>query len=458
MKDARHSDSKESELEVSELTSIADQILEEYTESEAETASQLVVMPVDEGRFHAYWNIDSAGLSQAQHRSAGKPEETELTLRAFNLPDGHCGYEHAQETKDFYVQGPNSSDYFELDEHGSHIAAVLGMKNRHGHFSPILHSDVVALPEHTLPEVVTEHKTDLPEAATPAPDEEIFTWHREEHLNSDEVLAKVTQLPEELTSIPELDEASKHATAEAAQHEKHPCTEGDNPIGEIFGSHETFSEADIVNDVLAELGQIETTKTGLELLGSPDNPDEGVQPIPAEEFATGEPAQFSAPTGTEPLAASTAAHLASNWQHEQLGWCSPIALHAHLVVRGKLAPGMQLLIGGEKVTPLPGGRFYFKRTIKNFPQAWDLLLQELPEEQGTSLAPVLQIATEADIEHPLLETHASLEIEGKVNDATYFKYLPQQVKPDKAGRFRLVRALPNGVLILPNFLLLTESE
>ncbi|WP_189517492.1 hypothetical protein, partial [Cerasicoccus arenae] len=134
---------------------------------------------------------------------------------------------------------------------------------------------------------------------------------------------------------------------------------------------------------------------------------------------------------------------------------APINLRAELTINGRLTPGLTLALGRQLIRPLPGGYFKVIRKLNNFAEVWPIF--STLSLLGDSNQGALELAKDTATGKPILEIHASICIEGRINDESYIKFLPADVKPDENGRFSLHRALPQGAVLLPGLSLIAEG-
>jgi len=72
--------------------------------------------------------------------------------------------------------------------------------------------------------------------------------------------------------------------------------------------------------------------------------------------------------------------------------------------------------------------------------------------------PSLELLSDLPDTEALLSLNASIDIEGEIHDPAYRSRLPQEINVDQAGRFRFVRPLPAGALLLPHLVLVSKGE
>jgi hypothetical protein len=344
------------------------------------------LLAVSHDRFQARWSLRQATLEQGYRLASADPGRSHLVLRAFCLGKDAPPDALSGKWSDFAVDGPNGSGYFDLPYPAARVGASLGLKNELGRFSPLLRGDPVSLPAAPPP----------PEPPVPGRAAESRPEPAMGEAGVADRIAALRGLPDELKG-----------------------SLGRSPGG-TAGRSVSLDESAVMSAV------------GRALAANP-NPE-----IPAVKT------MFN---GTPPPAPGASELLASQW--EAL-WAegAPIEVRAELILTGRLAAGTKLLLGHEVVTPSGGGHFFWKRVLNGFDQAWPLVQAGL-STPVVEAEPALRFFREAAGAEPLLEIQASLEIEGRVADPGYRARLPEGLRPDEAGVFKLTRPLPHGAVVLP---------
>jgi len=323
-----------------------------------------------------------------------------LVLRAYSFEGDNRDFAHAG-WQDFAVQGLCNSGYYDLQSQPEAAAGVLGLVNDHGHFRPLVRGESVALPQHATP-------------AQPAPPPPAVNGSKLDESAVIARLPKLTDLPEELLKAPDelafFERDSASTVIEAAAVELRPTM--------------ALDESAIHEAILSGNCKI----------------------LPANEAAQ------AASEPASPKRAGASEQLASMWSDS---WDEHASLHlrAEISIEGRLGPGLKLALGNQVIRPLPDGHFKIVRQLTKFTEVWPLfsMLSLLEKASGA-----LELAKGEDGES-LLDLHASIHIEGRINDEDYSKFLPPDVTPDSDGRFTLHRALPNGAVLLPGLSLLAEG-
>lgn len=363
----------------------------------------LMLFPVAPGRFHACWTLCPALLDQGQRAFGLGGDGVKLVLRAFSFTGEAGDYGQAHATEDFPVSGLHNNGYFDLGSAPESVSGVLGLVNPHGQFRPLVRGDAVALPQHAYaPEPAAPKPTPAPTASAPLDEAQVLAR-----------LPRLTNLPEELLISPK-----KLAFFERINGET---------IFEPEAAPLTFSavldENSVHEAILSGNCQILTAAVTTVLPAAP---------------------QPTKHTGSSEL-------LASQWT-DQWDDHAPISLRAELIINGRLSPGHTLALGDKAIKPLPGGHFKIIRKLSAFAEVFPLLamLGHISKDAGA-----LNFVKDA-AGKPVLELHASVLIEGRINDPDYAKFLPEGVKTDADGRFSLHREAPNGALLLPGLSLIAH--
>lgn len=392
------------------LQRIAEAVDSEDFANGADHDPHLELLPVSPGRFHAHWRLKPDQIETGRQMLGVAPEDARLVLRAYEFSGDNRDYAHAR-TEDFSVHGLDNHGYFDLQGAPESVGGVLGLVNHHGHFRPLLRGDSVALPQ-PADEPAPAPEPTAPPASSQAPSTS---------LNESQVLARLprlTDLPNELLKAPD----------ELAFFERSGDTVIEAASVELPGSV-VLDESAVHDAVISGNCKI----------------------LPAEEASASGTADTAHKPSNERGGASEL--LASQWS-DSWDEHAPIHLRAELSVSGRLSPGLKLSLGGKVIRPLPGGYFKIVRKLNAFAEAWPLfstigLLEETPEDAVELL--------KDETGEAVLEIHASVFLEGRINDPDYLKFLPEGVTPDSDGRFSLHRTLPNGAVLLPGLSLLADG-
>ncbi len=329
---------------------------------------------------------------------SGDPARSQLVLRAFQLNADAPADALSARWHDFAVEGIRGSRYLVLPGPALRVRAVLGLRDQPGRFSPLLRSEAVSLPAPPPPPPQAP-AAEAPARAAPAP--------APAAMDENEVTARINalrRLPDGLKTI------------------------GKSPVGNKLAGETVLDEASVLASVHRSLA-------------SDPEPTIPPQPVPsaAAVFRT----------------AGASEQLASQWE-ELWSAGAPLEVRAELILTGRLAPGMRLLLGHDEVTCAPGGFIHWSRRLEDFGQAWPLLQAGLTTPV-VSAEPALRFFPAAGEAEPLLELQASLQVEGRVTDPAYVGRLPADLHPDGNGVFKLSRALPHGAVILPGLSLIAAS-
>lgn len=146
--------------------------------------------------------------------------------------------------------------------------------------------------------------------------------------------------------------------------------------------------------------------------------------------------------------------LASNWA-DVWGKDAPIELKASLVICGRIGNGLKMILAGKPVEPLPGGRFVVKQPLKGFDAALQMI-HAATQPHDMAAGPALEVLKQTAGGDKLLEIHAALNVEGRLTDPDYARWLPEHLSIDAEGVFRLTRFLPQGAVVLPGMVLIGE--
>ena len=144
--------------------------------------------------------------------------------------------------------------------------------------------------------------------------------------------------------------------------------------------------------------------------------------------------------------------LASNWA-DVWGKDAPIELKASLVICGRIGNGLNMILAGKPVKTLPGGRFVVKQPLKDFDAALQMI-HAATQPHDMAAGPALEVLKQTAGGDKILEIHAALDVEGRLTDPEYARWLPEHLNIDAEGVFRLTRFLPQGAVVLPGLVLL----
>ncbi len=350
--------------------------------------SRFEIIPVDPHRIFALWSIVPDLLRRAEDAVGVPRPEAGWFLRAFRLADPGHGLHQALSVDDFPITPETGQSYCAFGFPGGFVVAVIGAKDRHGRFFPLLNAPCVALPE--APE------SDAFQEALPAAVEE-----------------KAVPGAVEMDALPEeLRRPSETGVADPAPADPHPIT----------GLPET--------PALDEERIVAAALNGMAL---------AIERQRNESNASSRHPEH-APKSPNPTrgASLSSDRLASHYEEEQSG--APLALRGTLVLEGIVQPGQRLLIEGADVVRRPDGRFTWKRSLEDFPLLWSVL-SELPP--GLITEPV----EGSPFSGFLLS--ALVDIEGVVREPDYVSRLPEGIHPDASGRFRMIRAVSPDTPFFP---------
>jgi hypothetical protein len=377
----------------------------------------LNVIPVDPHRLFVHWWVAPEALERARRQLAAPAGAAQLTLRFLRLDEPGGDARGATELEDFPLGAGWHEQFFSLREPGGLVAGALGIKDADGRFTPLLTSLPVALPQPPA-------AADLPPArpasnAAPAPAKPAPGLPRVAPVLDEQAIlaavARLESLPPELRRLP--DAAAEQETRSVSR-DKQSAPPPDTPALDerrvliaAFGSQLAASAADGRN--------------------------------PANAPAGGVPA-------APPAGPATSSRLAS--QVEAARDQAPLQVCATLVITGRVRPGHRLRMGDQEIAVRPDGGFTCQHRVEFFPAVWSLLLHAAAQPE-LGAAPSLELLTRIPDGAALLLLDSCVEIEGELRDASYRAHLPRGVNVDAAGRFRLVRSLPPGVLFLPHLVL-----
>lgn len=407
--------------------------------------AHLDLVPVDPHRLFAHWNLPPQDLERLRDMAGDQATNHHLTLRLFRLPHGGASLRNAVSADDFPVGATHSDGYFSLSEPGGNVVAVLGIKNAENHFTPAVTSVRITLPEAPRSAAMAEPRATI---ETPAAAEELFpaaiTGEKEKSapkvgerppvvLDEATVVAaagRIERLPEQLRTVP-----SQVAPTVVPVTQEEPASSRD-------ASPPNTPVLDERNVVTSALRHMLADTVVPDLLGE----------VPAESEAAINDATQHVPPSAD---AVSSYRLASQMDAGLAG--APVHLHATLSVTGRLAPGQKLRVGDKQITATPGGSIAFRHELDSTDAIWPLLLHAVLNQPARSM-PSLELLSELPDSEALLSLHASIDIEGQIHDRAYRSRLPREVKVDEAGRFRIVRPLPAGALLLPHLVLVASGE
>ncbi len=404
------------------LSSLADVIDSQDIGMPASNAPHLMLLPVAPGRIHAHWQLSANLLSEGRQILGVGDSDAKLVLRAYHFDHGAGQYAEANSAEDFPVEGLENSGYFDLDQQPRHAGAVLGLKNGHGHFRPLVRAASVALPQPAVQSPPTPREEPAGIAPTARQSQPSVTLNPLDEASVVARLPRLCNLPEELLKTPdELAFFNRETAANIPEADTIALT------GDLVLDESAVHEAIISGNCK-------------------------VLTLPQKEADAPHPTQPSSSKLPESVGASEL--LASQWS-DNWDSASPINLRAELTLNGRLGPGMKLALADKLIAPLPGGAFKVVQKLSGFAEVMPLLLTAYQSpNQGSS---ALELIKGASNGQPILEIHASIAIEGRINDESYLKLLPPEVKTDEAGRFELNRSLPDGALLLPGLSLIAEA-
>lgn len=383
----------------------------------------LTVLPVAPGRFHAHWELNPQMIQEGRNMLGVDSNGAKLVLRAYDFRDHGSNYAAAESSSDYPIHGLCNSGYFDLESTPAHVGAVLGLKNDQGHFRPLMRAETVALPQ---PVAKPAPEVEPKPAHEPSPVRQTAPEVALSPLDEQGIVARLPRLdnlPAELLKTPdELAFFDREPDASVVEAEIVPLT------GKLILDESTIHEA-IISGNCRVLSEPKAKATAAD--------------TPAAAKSAGLPENV----GASELFAS---QWADSWDDN-----APISLRAELTINGRLGPGMKLAIGSQAIKPLPGGYFKITRKLSGFAEVWPLFLTASLSEPDSDYS--LELAKDATTGETMLELHASIAIEGRINDESYRKLLPPGVSTDAQGRFELHRALPNGALLLPGLSLIAEA-
>ncbi|WP_309398047.1 DUF4912 domain-containing protein [Cerasicoccus maritimus] len=407
------------------LSSLSDVIDSQEIKFSAPHQPNLMILPVSPGRIHAHWALNPELLEEGRQVLGVGDEEVNLILRTYNFGSESTNFAEANSTKDFPVEGLNNSGYFDLQSTPQNVGAVVGLKNAQGHFRPLVRAGSVALPQPSVKPAPAPSPEPQP---TPPVSRQANPEVALNALNESAIIARLprlSNLPEELLKSPNELAFFKRVDGESL------------PEADIVQLQRkvVLDESEIHDAIIS--GNCKELK------------------LPADA-ATDKPAASDQPPANAELPDSAGASelFASQWA-DSWDTHSPINLRAELTINGKLGVGMKLALGGKLITPLPGGQFKVVRKLSGFAEVLPLFITAGMSPVNGSNA--LELAKDAATGQPLLEIHASVSIEGRINDESYLKLLPPDVPVDDQGCFSLHRAMPNGALLLPGLSLIAEA-
>jgi len=369
----------------------------------------LILLPESPGRVHVRWSIEPALVTRGFDLLGIPPESTTFILRIFEFTHPDHGFAEASKWEDFPITGLDNSGYFNLCGTPEFVNGVIGLKNDHGHFRPLLRGQAIALPQPAAPEPPGDDDS-LARELDPA-----AGGKGSGLLDEADILARLPPLdglPDELQRLPIRVGPLK------------PPALPDPPDLAAAAIHAAMVAEHPETAVVCEAAVPEPPRLG------------GGLPGGASELAG----------ASEQLASQCS----DGWDER-----AAFNLRAELVVSGRLAPGIRLTSGGNTVPLLPGRTFQFVRQLHGFTEVWPLFanLPLLTE----SVSPAVTLAQTTTGGKPFLEMHAAITFEGRVSDPGYRRFLPHEVTLDANGRFKVTCPLPDGAVLLPGISLLAEA-
>ena len=143
---------------------------------------------------------------------------------------------------------------------------------------------------------------------------------------------------------------------------------------------------------------------------------------------------------------------ADDWSGDE-----PVEMRAEFVISGKIGPGARLLLGNQILEPDSDGFVTWRRKLDSCRQIWPLLETALVSP-CVPAAPSLEFFRDVDPSAKVMELQAALRIEGKLNDPAYRHKLPEGIRVDADGVFKLSRVLPDGAVILPGLSMIASDQ
>ena len=134
-----------------------------------------------------------------------------------------------------------------------------------------------------------------------------------------------------------------------------------------------------------------------------------------------------------------------------------VEMRAEFVISGKFAPGARLMLGNQILEPDSDGFVTWRRKLDSSRQIWPLLETALASP-CVPAAPSLEFFRDVDSSAKIMELQAALRIEGKLNDPAHRHKLPEEIKVEADGVFKLTRMLPDGAIILPGLSLIASEQ
>lgn len=412
--------------------------------SEADPA-HLDLVPVDPHRLFAHWSLAPRDLGRLRDMAGDHAADHLLTLRVFRLPDEGAGLREAIAVEDFPVGATNSDGYFSLGQPGGSVVGVLGIKNAENRFTPAVTSARVTLPEAPPSAAMAEPHEAVAVPAIPEADASTTDRGAEFEpklkisekspvvLDEDAVVAAaehIARLPEQLRTVPS--GVAPKAKLPPPTHEnlEQNSTPPDTPA---------LDERSVVTSALRHM---------LADVVVSDLPEKSSETVRDSIHGAAQTSPASVP-------GDSSYRLASQMGEGLAG--APVRMRATLAVTGRLAPGQKLRVGDKQITAGPGGSIAFRHELDAVDTIWPLLLHVVLHQPTRSM-PSLELLSELPDSEALLSLHANIDIEGEIHDPAYRSRLPREVKVDAAGRFRVVRPLPAGALLLPHLVLVSSGD
>lgn len=124
------------------------------------TLVDLHIIPVDSHRLFAHWHVDAEVIAKAEREISGKPQDTHLALRVFDVVEGDGGQRATDFREDFPANAGWHEGFFSLQNPGGSVVAALGIKNATNQFTPLVTTLPVSMPDAPIPDGRNRNEND----------------------------------------------------------------------------------------------------------------------------------------------------------------------------------------------------------------------------------------------------------------------------------------------------------
>lgn len=110
------------------------------------SGATLQLLALSHREFQARWSLSKELIESGSRAASANVDELRLVLRTYALPLDSDDVAFSSNWHDYSIDKHHASSFFRLPKPSPKINAAIGLINKSGRFTPLVHGDAVALP------------------------------------------------------------------------------------------------------------------------------------------------------------------------------------------------------------------------------------------------------------------------------------------------------------------------